>query len=164
MTWYLIHSKPRQEFRALENLQAQGFHCYLPQLRVERLRRKRLQWFDEPLFPRYLFIRLGGDDTPQDWSPIRSTLGVSRLVRFGDEPARVDDALIAFLQQREAKQNAPEPLFKAGERVQLTSGPFAGFEGVFQMSSGEQRALVLIEFLNKPVKVSMAPAELRKIS
>jgi transcriptional antiterminator RfaH len=164
MAWYLIHSKPRQEFRALENLQAQGFHCYLPLLRVQHLRRKRLQWFDEPLFPRYLFIQLGQAEGPQDWSPIRSTLGVSRLVRFGDEPARVEDGLIAYLRERQSRQSEPQPLFKTGERVQLTSGPFAGFEGVFQMSSGEQRALVLIEFLHKPVRVPIAPADLRKIS
>ena len=28
--WYLIHTKPRQESVALENLERQGYQCYLP--------------------------------------------------------------------------------------------------------------------------------------
>ena len=35
--WYLIHTKIRQERGALENLQRQGFECFLPQIWVEKL-------------------------------------------------------------------------------------------------------------------------------
>jgi transcriptional antiterminator RfaH len=30
MKWHVIHTKVREEFRALENLQAQGFEVFLP--------------------------------------------------------------------------------------------------------------------------------------
>ncbi len=33
--WYLVHTKPRQEQVALENLQNQAYPCFLPQNRVE---------------------------------------------------------------------------------------------------------------------------------
>ncbi|MCG9029715.1 hypothetical protein LH433_10220 [Laribacter hongkongensis] len=59
MHWCLVHAKPRQETCALENLQRQGFQCYLPTLPSEKLRQGVLAVADEPLFPRYLFIRLG---------------------------------------------------------------------------------------------------------
>ncbi len=120
---------------------------------------------NEPLFPRYLFIRLGHEDSAKSWAPIRSTKGVSRLVRFGIEPARVDDGLIELLRTQEASvQSEPERLFKPGERVRLTKTPFAGVEGIYQMSDGERRVMVLIEILSKPVAVSVAPASLRKAS
>lgn len=57
-SWYLIHSKPRQEDLALDNLQRQGYECYLPLISIEKLRRKLLVPADEPLFSRYFFIRL----------------------------------------------------------------------------------------------------------
>jgi transcriptional antiterminator RfaH len=57
--WYLIHTKIRQERVALENLDRQGFECFLPTILAEKLRRGALQVMKEPLFPRYLFIRLG---------------------------------------------------------------------------------------------------------
>ncbi len=165
MHWYLVHTKPRQEKCALDNLHRQGYQCYLPTLPSEKLRQGLLTVADEPLFPCYLFIRLGMDDTAKSWAPIRSTKGVSRLVSFGIEPARVDDGLIELLRTQEASVQAePERLFKAGERVRLTEAPFVGIEGIYQMADGERRVMVLIEILSKPVAVRVAPASLRKVS
>lgn len=162
MHWYLVHTKPRQEKYALQNLEQQGYQCYLPTLPSERLCQGSLTVADEPLFPRYLFIRLGRGDSAKSWSPIRSTKGVSRLVCFGIEPAKVEDGLIEFLREQEAAMREPERLFKSGERVQLTEGAFAGIEGVYQMADSERRVMVLIELLSKPVAVRVTPASLRK--
>lgn len=165
MHWYLVHTKPRQEKCALENLQRQGYQCYLPTLPCEKLRQGVLTVADEPLFPRYLFIRLGQGDSVPSWAPIRSTKGVSRLVSFGGEPAKVSDSLVEALRAQEAAAQAePERLFKPGERVRLTLVPFAGIEGIYQMADGERRVMVLIELLSKQVQVRVAPANLRKVA
>ncbi len=164
MHWYIVHTKPRQEKCALENLQRQGFECYLPTLPCEKLRQSVLTVTNEPLFPRYLFIRLGQGDSAPSWAPIRSTKGVSRLVCFGVEPAKVADRLVEALRAHEASVQAePERLFKPGERVRLTEAPFAGIEGIYQMADGERRVMVLIELLSKQVQVRVAPANLRKV-
>ena len=165
MCWYLVYTKPRQEKCALGNLLRQGYQCYLPTIPAEKLRRRMLTVADEPLFPRYLFIRLGSDETSKSWTPIRSTTGFSRLVSFGIEPARVDNGLIERLRRQEAiVQTEPERLFMPGERVRLTVAPFAGIDGIYQMADGERRAMVLIDILTKSVPVRVAPAGLRKVS
>jgi transcriptional antiterminator RfaH len=163
MHWYLVHTKPRQEKRALQNLERQGYPCYLPLLPTEKLRQGALALADEPLFPRYLFIQLSQEHSAKSWSPIRSTQGVNRLVRFGEEAAKVDDCIIDLLKRQEAViLEQPQRLFAPGERIQLTEGPFVGIEGVFQMSDGESRVMVLIELLGKPVSLHTSPASLRK--
>ncbi|WP_300294398.1 transcription/translation regulatory transformer protein RfaH [Nitrosomonas sp.] len=165
MHWYLVHTKPRQESCALQNLQQQGYACYLPLLPVEKLRQGSLAILTEPLFPRYLFIQLGQGNSARSWAPIRSTRGVNRLVSFGNEPAKIDDRLIDLLQQQEtAFQARPEQLFKPGEKVQITEGAFAGIEGIYQMAEGERRVMVLIELLSKPVAMRISPASLRKVN
>ncbi len=165
MHWYLVHTKPRQAKCALENLERQGYQCYLPAIPSEKLRQGLLTVSDEPLFPRYLFIRLGQGDSAKSWAPIRSTKGVSRLVTFGVEPAKVNEGLIDLLRAQEASaQAAPERLFNPGDRVRLTDVPFADIEGIYQMADGERRVMVLIEILSKPVAVRVAPATLRKVS
>ncbi len=165
MHWYLVHTKPRQEKCALENLERQGYQCYLPAVPSEKLRQGLLKVSDEPLFPRYLFIRLGQGDSAKSWAPIRSTKGVSRLVTFGVEPAKVNEGLIDLLRAQEAlAQAAPERLFNPGDRVRLTEAPFAEIEGIYQMADGERRVMVLIEILSKPVVVLVAPGNLRKAS
>lgn len=164
MHWYLVHTKPRQEKCALENLQRQGYQCYLPTLPSEKIRQNALTVTDEPLFPRYLFIRLGQGESAQSWAPIRSTKGVSRLVSFGLEPAKVAESLVEALRTQEASAQAePERLFKTGERVRLTEAPFAGLEGIYQMADGERRVMVLIELLSKQVSLRIATTSLRKV-
>ncbi len=165
MNWYLVHTKPRQEKCALDNLQWQGYECYFPVMPAEKLRLGKISTVLQPLFPRYLFIRLGQGPLAQSWTPVRSTKGVSRLVTFGSTPAKVDDALITLLRGQEGLVQAePDRLFKADERVRITSGAFTGIEGIYQVTDGDQRVMVLIELMSKPVKISVAPSVLQKLA
>ena len=88
--WYAVHTKPKQENRALENLQNQGFECFLPLLEVEKIRRGKVQKVVEPMFSRYLFIQLnetsqktGRPFAPRwvlaNWSVLGRTLPKFRL-------------------------------------------------------------------------------------
>jgi transcriptional antiterminator RfaH len=159
--WYLVHTKPRQEDIALTNLQRQGYECYLPQMRIERIRRRKAEIATEPMFPRYLFIRLDSSDQGMSWSPIRSTLGVSQLVHFGAQAAKVDDTLVDLLRQRE--QAMPlDAMFHSGDSVIITDGPFAGIEAIYQTADAERRAFILLEILSQPVSMHIDAGRLRK--
>lgn len=164
MVWFLVRSKPRQEAVALANLARQGFESYLPLFAAEKLVRRKSTVVQEPMFARYLFVRLDTTGQGQSWSPIRSTVGVSELVCFGSRPARVDDALIATLREREiAQQASPTTLFAHGDNVRITEGAFAGLEAIYQMNDAEGRAMVLLDLLSKPVAMTLDAASLRKV-
>ena len=166
MNWYLLQTKPRQERLALLNLEQQGYESFLPLCRVEKVRRERIGVIEEPLFPRYLFVRLDSSQSGKSWSPIRSTRGVSKLVTFGQTPAKVNDELIRTLKccDQQSQTHEPQPLFREGQRLLVTQGPFAGLEAVYQMSNGESRVMVLINILSKPVKLLVTPGSLQKLS
>lgn len=151
--WYLVYAKPRQERVARTNLERQGYAVYLPLARQARRRGGRMLPTIAPLFPRYLFVHL--DRKMDNWAPIRSTVGVVSLIRFGQQPAPVPDDLIEFLRTRED----PEGLhavaaseYKAGARVRITAGGLAGYEGIFVASSSRQRVLVLLDILGKQTR------------
>jgi transcriptional antiterminator RfaH len=164
MHWYVVHTKPRQEQRALLNLTQQGYECYLPLVETEKLRQRSVRLVQEPLFSRYLFTRLDTGLAGKSWAPIRSTSGVCRLVTFGSEPAKVAAELIDMLRANHDSASAqPARLFQQGDRVQIKDGPFAGLQAIYQMSDGESRAMVLIEILHKPSQMAISPASLRKI-
>ena len=165
LAWYVIHTKPRQEARALTNLMQQGYQCFLPMITLEKLSRGRVYLVEEPLFPRYLFICLDHGHHGQNWAPIRSTMGVSGLVTFGSSPAKMHPDLIdVLLQQQEGLSDTPERLFQSGERLLIGSGAFAGLEAVYQMASGDNRAMVLIELMGKLAPMQIAPSSLRKMA
>jgi transcriptional antiterminator RfaH len=156
MYWYVVHTKPRQETRALTNLERQGYGCFLPTFSKKKVMKQGLEVVQEALFARYLFIELDTTLTGKSWAPIRSTLGVSKLVTFGNEPAKVDPLLIEILRQQQAGiQNTPESPYKAGDLVRITEGAFRGIEAIYQMDDGESRAMVLIEMLHKPTRLQV---------
>ena len=159
--WYVIHSKPRQETIALDNLERQGYECYLPMARIEKIRRHKAIVIDEPMFPRYLFIRLGHSLVGQGWAPIRSTLGVAQLVHFGGEPARMTDELVDFLRTRE-QSLVTRTLFSPGEPVTITEGPFVGIQAIYQIAGGQQRSIILLEILNRQTPKRVETAKLRR--
>ena len=156
--WYAVCCKPRQETIAEVNLLRQGYHVYLPRIRM-RVRR-RGHWIDaiEVLFPRYIFIRL--DPVLRSTASVRSTRGVVGLVRFGGWPAIVpDEVMDAVIQREDAGTGVhldKRPLFSSGEAIKLVDGPLSGMEGVFTEQDGDMRVIVLLELLGKANRVSVS--------
>jgi transcriptional antiterminator RfaH len=167
--WYLLASKPRDEERARINLEQQGYTTYLPLVQRERRRRGNSRINTEPLFPRYLFIRL--DRENDNWAPIRSTYGVSGLVGFGSRHTNyipIPDGVIETLQAHE-DENGLHQLEKAdwfnqGDCVRITSGPFAEINGIFVMDDGLHRSMVLIEMLGKQQHITVESSQLAACS
>lgn len=154
--WYLCYTKPKSEHQASVNLSRQGYHNYLPMYRDTRIIKGKMVARVEPMFPRYLFVSL--DTESDNWAPIRSTLGVSSLVRFGLKPAVVSDDLVAMLLEREDQeglQNAPQREFEPGQKVRVHSGPFKDYEGIFLARNSNERVLVLLDILGKDSKLSI---------
>lgn len=97
MKWHVIHAKVREEFRALENLQNQGFEVFLPTCQFQKKSQGRIKLAIEPLFSGYLFIRLS--DISSNWFPIRSTRRVALLLKFGHstESVAIPDPIVECL-------------------------------------------------------------------
>lgn len=162
-SWYIVYTKVRQEDVALTNLERQGYSAYLPRCRHIRKRQARSMAIIEPLFPRYLFIHL--DTLTDNWGPIRSTLGVVSLVRFGQKPARVPNALIAFLRSQEGVDGLhswAEPGYQTGERVRVADGPLEGYEGILLAKTSRERVVVLLDSLGKQVRTQLGVDRLER--
>ena len=160
-SWFLVYTKPRQEQTARHQLERQGYPIYLPMTQHNRKRSGRRVLVIEPLFPRYLFIHL--DTCRDDWGPIRSTVGVSSLVRFGKEPAMVPDALIETLRARESSAGLhdwAEPVFRAGQAVRVVEGALQGYEGLFVAGTGRERVVVLLDILGRQVRTRVEAGQL----
>lgn len=155
--WFAVHTKPRQERLAETNLQNQQFRTYLPLVVVAK--RRRGKWVDvvEPLFPRYLFIQM--NPVEASIAPIRSTIGVSGIVRFGNTLKPVPNSVIGFLKHSEDPgtgwHRLDQAQFQPGTEVEILDGPFAGLKGVYQLAKGKERALILIDLLGRQNTVNI---------
>jgi transcriptional antiterminator RfaH len=143
--WFVAHTKPREENRALENLITQGFEVFLPTLTLEKVRRGKLCIVTEPMFSRYLFINTESNN--QNFASIRSTRGVHELLRFGHQPCQVPDQLVLDL--RNQSNTKIQPLLDVGDKIKVANGPLLGLTGIYQGQSGSERAKILVDFLSK---------------
>ena len=155
--WYVIHTKPRQEQLAAENLLRQAYRVYFPKIKQLKRSRGRQHAQLEPLFPRYIFLQ--PDSAAHSISPVRSTLGVSTLVRFGQEPAVMRAETLHAIREFETRRNAAcdEDIspFQPGVRVHIADGPLAGMEGQVSDVSNE-RINVLMQLLGQDTRVSVS--------
>ena len=146
--WYLVQCKPRESFRAAINLHNQGYQCFHPTYPAKRKAAGTIRSVPSPLFPHYLFIKLSATS---NWSWIRSTRGVSRLICFNSIPMGVDSAVINALQHHCLKlhHKDADPLFKIGELVVVTEGCFKELEAIVTAATGNERVTLLINFFNR---------------
>lgn len=154
--WFVVYTKPKQEIIAVQNLERQGYKIYFPQIWQSRIQQRRCKKIVEPLFPRYLFIQL--DVKTDNFSPIRSTVGVVGLVKFGFEPAFLPDQLIEIIRQQENDLNDMGDFhsdWQSGDVLQILDGPFMGMEGIFQKRQSTERVTVLLDILGKQNKFSV---------
>lgn len=163
--WYAVFTKPRQEPIARDHLERQGFQCFLPLAVNPFQRRSLLRPRVEPLFPRYLFLYASAGS--QSLGPVRSTRGVTTLVKFGSEPVRVPDPVIGAIRRRCDPETGlvrldPVPV-RPGDHVRVFDGPLAGIEGLFEACSGERRALLLIEMMGRQTTVEVDRLLLQKL-
>ncbi|HEX2518381.1 MAG TPA: transcriptional activator RfaH [Castellaniella sp.] len=160
--WYVAHTKPRQEHVALEQLQHQDFEVYLPLFRVFSKPGRRsgndagVAVVHEPMFPRYLFLR--PTRTTQSLAVVRSTVGVSRLVMFGQQPATLADGAIRTIRQAESLRETASldriSPYEPGMAVRLLDPALAGLQALVQ-SVSRDRVTLLLEILGRPQSVQV---------
>jgi transcriptional antiterminator RfaH len=135
---------------------------YLPLIQVEKIRQGVRGLVEEALFPRYLFVQLD-EAGSQSWAPIRSTVGVSQLVKFGHCFAEVSQDLVSWVQDQ-AKVMKLAPELKQGDVVTITEGPFRGMDAIFKTYDGENRAILLLNLLTKMTEAKFGLNWIKKAS
>ena len=153
--WFVAHTHPHAESKAMAHLNRQGFEIYFPRYMKRRRHARRIETVAAPLFPRYLFVAI--DLGMQRWRSIYSTIGVSRLVCNGDDPTPVPMGIIEALKSREDVNGFIKldlrPPFRAGDKVRVLDGAFSSCLGLFESMAERERIAILLDLLGRKVRV-----------
>jgi transcriptional antiterminator RfaH len=159
--WYALHTKPYREYQVATLLRQRDIQVYLPEITSVLPPGGRSH---TPFFPTYLFARLDLASTTSpswEWTP-----GLRTIVRLGGQPAPVPDEVIAFIQQKlsEMRHNVAAPVFKPGEEVRVTAGPFRDMVAIFDgPSTPAMRVRVLLAIMNRATPVHLAAEHLEAV-
>ncbi|WP_025821623.1 transcription/translation regulatory transformer protein RfaH [Shewanella marina] len=164
--WYLVHCKPKSEFRAKMNLEMQQIETYLPSIKLK----KGDSYSTAPLFPNYLFIFFHPEQVSV--RSIHSTRGVASIVGCCERMRPLSSKLIETIkvQEQRACQAMLESVvpadeqhtFATGDKVSIKEGPFAALEGIYQQKSGTKRCHILLSLMGREQSIEVPITVLNK--
>jgi transcription elongation factor/antiterminator RfaH len=151
--WYVLQTQRHRERVAQGVLAEREVLSYLPM--IEQWPRPVVGSAIAPMFPGYLFVlaRLANDFTR-----IARTPGVKEFVRFGVDPATVDEGVIDFLRSRECPDGVIRYDQGPKERseVRIIQGPFRGLTAIVEERlPARERICVLMHILQRETRVEL---------
>lgn len=161
--WYAVYTTCRHEKRVAQHLAQREVEHYLPLYTAQRKWRDGSKVALElPLFPCYIFVRIGRMERVR----VLSTPGALAIVGgTGGEPAPLAEAAVEALRQgaRDGRVE-PHPLLTAGQQVRIRAGAFAGMRGIVSRKKSGFRVVLTIEQIMQSVAVEIDEADLELLT
>lgn len=158
--WFCVRTQTKREHIAVGQLgRLEGVEVFCPRIRFRRNTKRGKVWFEEALFPGYLFARF---DFNTMIRAVSGTVGVRGLVRFHGDCAQIPDFIVEAL--RAEMKDGPvilvkEPELKAGDKAVLVDGAMRGLLAlVTQVLPGGERVKILMEMMGTAVE-AVVPME-----
>lgn len=148
-SWYVLHTRPRQEKSLARHLHAANVPYFLPTVPRRARIRSRVKTAHAPLFPGYLFLHADRDErlTALASNRVAHALAVHEQARLWDDLRQIDQLLGAGLPVATESQLAP------GTPVEITTGPLAGLCGTVIRSGSGRRFVVRVDFIHQGASV-----------
>ena len=153
LPWFALQVRSRRESFVSDQLQGQGFECFLPLYKSKRRWSDRLKEVTQPLFPGYLFCRLNLSNR----GPVLMTPGVQQIVGFGRTPVPVEDREVESIRQvlSSGLPSLPWPYMHIGERVRVNYGSLIDLEGILVNFKGSNRVVISVTLLQRSVALEI---------
>jgi len=167
VSWYVIHTRSRHEYKANSGLIQKNIVTFLPQTESWSKQKDRRKKILTPLFPGYIFTEVSYLDNETKLT-ILKTPGVVRILgkKENSEPIAVPDTQIDAIRRFvDTKAEIftiqyPQP----GDPARIIDGPFAGVEGIVVKRNVEKELFVVsIELLQRSVAIQLQGFQISKL-
>lgn len=136
--WYVVHTYSGYENKVKTNLEKRIefmnmgekiFRVEVPQKPVTKIKDGKKTEREEKIYPGYVLVEMIMDE--DSWYVVRHTTGVTRFVGTQKYPIPAKDSEIKKVIGRATTETAQkiELDVKVGDKIRITSGPFAEFVG-----------------------------------
>lgn len=163
--WFIISTKPKQEFVAERSLKTLGATVYLPLYNKKVKKNKERLEIIAPLFSGYLFAQFSVIDL---YHKVRYTRGVKAVLGNNECLWTITDKKIDDIKRREDNGIVTlirrDDKFKSGDKIFIDEGDFDGWEGVFfEELPDNERAIIMLTNVSYTSKLIVLKKYLRRI-
>lgn len=170
--WYAIHTYSGYEEKVAESIRQRAesldmkdkiIQVLVPKEKMIEVKNGKRKVVEKRIFQGYVLVQMKMSEDA--WYIVRNTPSVTGFVGSGSEPTPVDDAEIEKIQKRMGREEPKHRIdFKIGEVVNITDGPFKGFDGaVNEVDPVKGKLKVLVNMFGRETPVELDSLQVKKV-
>ena len=170
--WYAIHTYSGYEEKVADSIRQRInavdmadkiFDVMVPKEKQIEIKNGKRKIVEKKIFQGYVIVEMKLTD--ETWYIVRNTPGVTGFVGSGTTPTAVSEAEITKIKKRMGVEDPKHQIdLKVGEVVNITDGPFKGFDGaVSEIDTQKGKIRVMVSMFGRDTPVELDALQVNKV-
>ena len=170
--WYAIHTYSGYEEKVAESINQRVesvdmadkiIGVMVPKEKKIEIKNGKRKVVEKKIFQGYVLVDM--KMTEDAWYIVRNTPGVTGFVGTGTDPTPVSDDEIKKIKKRMGVEDPKHNIdFAIGEVVNITDGPFKGFDGaVSEIDAQKGKLKVMVSMFGRETPVELDALQVKKV-
>lgn len=170
--WYAIHTYSGYEEKVAESIRQRAesldmkskiVQVLVPKEKMIEVKNGKRKVVEKRIFQGYVLVQM--KMTEDAWYIVRNTPNVTGFVGSGSEPSPIEDDEIEKIMKRMGRSEPKHKIdFKVGEVVNITDGPFKGFDGsISEVDVTKGKLKVLVNMFGRETPVELDSLQVKRV-
>lgn len=170
--WYAIHTYSGYEEKVAESIRQRAesldmkdkiFQVVVPKEKMIEVKNGKRKVVEKRIFQGYVMVQM--KMTEDAWYIVRNTPSVTGFVGSGSEPTPIDSDEMDKIMKRMGREEPKHKIdFKLGDVVNITDGPFKGFDGsINEIDPAKGKLKVLVNMFGRETPVELDSLQVKRV-
>ncbi len=170
--WYAIHTYSGYEEKVAESIRQRAesldmadkiFRIVVPKEKMIEIKNGKRKVVEKKIFQGYVLVQMKLSEDA--WYIVRNTPNVTGFVGTGIDPTPVSDDEMEKINKRMGLEQPKHKIdFNVGEVVNITDGPFKGFDGsISEIDPTKGKIKVLVNMFGRETPVELDSLQVKKV-
>lgn len=170
--WYAIHTYSGYEEKVAESIRQRSaslemsdkiFQVLVPKEKMIEIKNGKRKVVEKKIFQGYVLVQMKLSEDA--WYIVRNTPSVTGFVGTGVDPSPIEDDEMEKINKRMGLDQPKHQMdFTLGEVVNITDGPFKGFDGsVSEIDHTKGKLKVLVSMFGRETPVELDSLQVKRV-
>ncbi len=170
--WYAIHTYSGYEEKVAESIRQRAdsldmadkiFQVLVPKEKMIEVKNGKRKVVEKRIFQGYVLVQMKLSEDA--WYIVRNTPSVTGFVGSGTEPTPIDTEEIEKIMKRMGRAEPKHKIdYNIGEVVNITDGPFKGFDGsINEIDLQKGKLKVLVNMFGRETPVELDSLQVKRV-
>lgn len=170
--WYAIHTYSGYEEKVAESIRQRAeslemkdkiIQVLVPKEKMIEVKNGKRKVVEKRIFQGYVLVQMKMSEDA--WYIVRNTPSVTGFVGSGTDPTPISEDEIEKIMKRMGRAEPKHKIdFKIGEVVNITDGPFKGFDGsINEVDATKGKLKVLVNMFGRETPVELDSLQVKRV-